>query len=34
MHPEDKTMALNVGKTVLVLAGIMCLLIVFANVIG
>jgi len=32
MHPDDKSMALNVGKTILVLVGVMCLLIIFANV--
>lgn len=34
MHPDDKSMALNVGKTVLVLAGVMCLLILFANLLA
>jgi len=34
MHPDDKSMALNVGKTVLVLVGVMCLLIAFANIIA
>ena len=33
MHNEDRTMALNVGKTVLILVGIMLALIVAANLI-
>ncbi len=34
MHPEDKKMAANVGKAVLVLVGIMLALIVFSNLIA
>ncbi len=33
MHTEDRDMALNVGKTVLVLIGVMLILIVAANLI-
>lgn len=31
MHADDKTMALNVGKTVAILFGLMVILIVLAN---
>jgi hypothetical protein len=34
MHPEDKTMAMNVGKTVLVLVGFMFAVIILANILA
>lgn len=34
MHPEDKMMASNVGKTVLVLVGFMIAAIVLANILA
>jgi hypothetical protein len=34
MHPEDKSMASNVGKTVLILVGFMIAIIIVANVIA
>jgi hypothetical protein len=34
MHPEDKTMATNVGKTVLVLVGFMFAAIILANILA
>lgn len=34
MHPEDKTMATNLTKTVLVLLGFMIMAIILANVLA
>lgn len=34
MHIEDKTMAMNVGKTVLFLLGLMVVMIIAANIIA
>lgn len=34
MHPDDKTMATNVGKTVLVLVGFMIAAMILANILA
>jgi len=34
MHPDDKTMATNVGKTVLILVGFMIVAMILANILA
>jgi len=34
MHPDDKTMAANVGKTVLILVGFMIAAMILANILA
>ena len=34
MHPDDKTMATNVGKTVLILVGFMIAAMILANILA